>query len=613
MGHFAVALLALLAPSAVVASPIKARSSTAYQVKETHFVPRGWKKVERASADQVINLQIGLKQGNFEELERHLYEVSDPAHTRYGKHLSQQDVKDLVKPSDEALDLVHEWLRQNDVVPAGYSTAKDWIAITLPIDKVESLLDTEYHTYQHADGSRVERTSKWSLPEHLHDHIDTIQPTTSFFRARAEKFDHILDAGWVPPAYTPPSNSTLNKVCNISSVTPECFQTLYGTKGYKTRAADVNKVGFTNYLGEHPIRSDAELFLAKYRPEAVSSAKDFKQYTIAGGPGDGPITQEELAAGTDKEANLDVQAIAGISYGTPIESYSTGGSPPFIPSRMAPTNTNEPYLAWLDYLLSQPNIPQVISTSYSDDEQTVPRSYANRVCQEFARVGVRGTSILFSSGDDGVGPDGGECVSNDGKNTTMFLPGFPSSCPYVTTIGATMKFQPEVVAYRPPFDRNGKHYGAYTSGGGFSNYFEAPKYQKQVTDDYVKSLGGKFDGLYNKKGRGYPDISAQGMYFAYFYNGTEGTISGTSASCPLTGGIIALLNDARIASGLPPMGFLNPWIYSVGRKGVTDVTSGSAHGCDTEGFPAQKGWDPVTGFGTPIFPELVKLAGAKLH
>ncbi|KAK8091208.1 hypothetical protein PG994_000713 [Apiospora phragmitis] len=576
MGRFAVAFLALLAPSAVVASPIKAR--TPYQVKETHFAPRGWKRVERASADRVMNLQIGLKQGNFEELERHLYEVSDPAHARYGQHLSQQDVKDLVKPSDEALDLVHEWLQDNGVAPAGYSTAKDWISVTLPVEKIESLLDTKYHTYEHADGSRVARTSKWSLPAHLHDHIDTIQPTTSFFRARAERFDHVLDAGWIPPAYTPPSNSTISKVCNISSVTPECFETLYGTKGYKTRAAGVNKVGFTNYLGEHPIRSDAELFLAKYRPGAVSSAKDFKQYTIANGPGDGPISPEELADGTDKEANLDVQAIAG-------------GSPPFIPSSMAPDNTNEPYLVWLDYLLSQPIIPQVISTSYSDDEQTVPRSYANRVCQEFARAGVRGTSILFSSGDDGVGPDGGVCMSNDGKNTTQFLPGFPSSCPYVTTIGATMKFQPEVVA----------------------NYFEAPKYQKQVTDAYVKSLNGTFDGLYNKKGRGYPDISAQGMYFAYFYNGTEGTISGTSASCPLTGGIISLLNDARIASGLPPMGFLNPWIYSVGHKGVTDIVSGSAHGCDTEGFPAQKGWDPVTGFGTPIFPELVKLAGASLH
>ncbi|KAK8079652.1 hypothetical protein PG997_007470 [Apiospora hydei] len=572
MGRFAVAFLALLAPTAVVSSPIKAR--TPYQVKETHHAPRGWKRVERASADQVMNIQIGLKQGNFEELERHLYEVSDPAHARYGQHLSQQEVKDLVKPSDEALDLVHEWLQDNGVAPAGYSTAKDWISVTLPVDKIESLLDTKYHTYEHADGSRVARTSKWSLPAHLHDHIDTIQPTTSFFRARAERFDHVLDAGWIPPAYTPPSNSTLNKVCNISSVTPECFQTLYGTKGYKTRAADVNKVGFTNYLGEHPIRSDTEKFLAKYRPEAVSSARDFKQFTIANGPGDGPITQEELAGGTDKEANLDVQAIAGISWGTPIESYSTGGSPPFIPSQMAPDNTNEPYLVWLDYLLSQPSIPQVISTSYSDDEQTVPRTYANRVCQEFARAGARGTSILFSSGDDGVGPDGGVCC----------IP--------------------------PSFDRAGQHYGAYTSGGGFSNYFEAPKYQKQVTEAYVKSLNGTFDGLYNKKGRGYPDISAQGMYFAYFYNGTEGTISGTSASCPLTGGIISLLNDARIASGMPPMGFLNPWIYSVGRKGVNDITSGSAHGCDTAGFPAQKGWDPVTGFGTPIFPELVKLAGA---
>jgi len=74
MGRFAVAFLALLVPSAVVASPVKARSSTVYQVKETHFAPRAWKRVERAAPDQVINLQIALKQGNFEELERHLYE-----------------------------------------------------------------------------------------------------------------------------------------------------------------------------------------------------------------------------------------------------------------------------------------------------------------------------------------------------------------------------------------------------------------------------------------------------------------------------------------------------------------------------------------------------------
>ena len=124
----------------------------------------------------------------------------------------------------------------------------------------------------------------------------------------------------------------------------------------------------------------------------------------------------------------------------------------------------------------------------------------------------------------------------------------------------------------------------------------------------VKDLGGLYDGLYNKKGRAYPDISAQGQYFAYVWNGTEGVISGTSASTPLMSGIIALVNDALLSHGKPALGFLNPFIYSKGYKGFTDITSGSAAGCNVDGFAAKAGWDPVTGFGTPIFPILAELA-----
>ncbi|KAI1477365.1 tripeptidyl-peptidase 1 precursor [Daldinia eschscholtzii] len=601
---------ALLAAQVSLASPVGSR--TPYRVKDTHHVPRDWKRVRRAPAGHVIDLQIGVKQSNFPELERHLYEVSDPDHPRYGQHLSADEVKELVKPTDETLDLVHEWLADNGVTPSGYSSAKDWITVSLPVETVERLLDTEYHIYEHKDGGVVARAPKWSLPLHLHDRIDTIQPTNSFFRAHAEKFDHIEAPVYIDAQYTPPTNENISAVCNISSVTPECFQTLYGTKGYKTRACGKNKIGFNNFLGEHPIRSDGELFLAKYRPEAVSSAKDFPQITIADGPGDYALTPEEIESGTSKEANLDFQAIAGINWKTPIISYSTGGSPPFIPSASTPDNTNEPYLVWVNYLLSQKSFPQVITTSYADDEQTVPESYARRVCQQFAQVGARGTSLLFSSGDSGVGSYG-KCVSNDGKNTTKFLPEFPPSCPYVTAVGATKNFEPEVVAYRPAFvGPDGVAHGNYTSGGGFSNYFKAPAYQVKQASNYVKNLNGLYDGLYNKKGRGYPDISAQGLYFAYFWNGTEGTISGTSASCPLTGGIISLVNDALISSGKRPLGFLNPWLYSKGYKGLTDIVSGSAVGCGVDGFPAVEGWDPVTGLGTPIFPELVKLAGGKL-
>lgn len=44
----------------------------------------------------------------------------------------------------------------------------------------------------------------------------------------------------------------------------------------------------------------------------------------------------------------------------------------------------------------------------------------------------------------------------------------------------------------------------------------------------------------------------------------------------------------------------NPWLYSKAYKTFTDVTIGSSFGCGTNGFPAQAGWDAVTGFGTPV-------------
>lgn len=539
--------------------------------------------------------------------------VSDPDHKRYGQHLSADEVDALVAPTSETYDLVHEWLRENGIEDFGYTSAKDWIIVHLPIDMVERLLDTEYHNYKHNDGSIVARATTWSLPRHLHDHIDVIQPTTSFFRGAAHAATWVDKAVTVPASYQPPKNQTLASVCNVTSVTPECFATLYSTKGYKTQSDKKNSIGFTNYLGEIPIRPDTKLFLDKYRPEAASQAYAFKQLSIDNGPvQDTGLTYNQSVEGISREANLDVQAISGISGNLSITSYSTGGSPPIIPDAATTENTNEPYLAWVNWLLEQKDIPKIISTSYGEPEQTVPRSYAERVCKQFAQVGARGTSLFFSSGDSGLGGTD-KCYTNDGKNTYQFIPDFPASCPYVTTVGATMNFEPEEVAYRASRNTSAGFRDLYASGSGFSNYFARPSYQDKAVPKYIKSLGDQYHGLYNTSGRGYPDLAAQGLYFAYFWNGTEGTISGTSASTPLTAGIFSLVNDALLASGKPSLGWLNPWLYKKGHKGLTDITKGSSHGCNVDGFPATEGWDPVTGFGTPILPKLLKLAGAKGH
>lgn len=95
---------------------------------------------------------------------------------------------------------------------------------------------------------------------------------------------------------------------------------------------------------------------------------------------------------------------------------------------------NDYDLQWLEHVLSQDDIPQTISTSYGDDEQTVPYTYAIRVCAGMAALGARGVSLLFSSGDGGVGggvkiPPEQLCKSNDGRNVTTFLQTFPASCP----------------------------------------------------------------------------------------------------------------------------------------------------------------------------------------
>lgn len=180
----------------------------------------------------------------------------------------------------------------------------------------------------------------------------------------------------------------------------------------------------TNYLGETSVRSDVSLFLSRFRPDASAN---FTLTSIASGPDSQTPNTTSLSAGKNLEGNLDAETILGIVFPTPMEVYNTGGSPPFVPDLATPTNTNEPYLDWLQFMLGLETVPQVISTSYGDDEQTVPLSYATAVCNGFARLGARGVSLLFASGDNGVGSNG-ECVSNDGRNTSMFLPIFPGSC-----------------------------------------------------------------------------------------------------------------------------------------------------------------------------------------
>ncbi len=196
----------LVALSTGTAAAPTLRSSSPYAVKERHAVPPSWSVVGEAAKSHMLNLQIGLKQSNRDILEQQVIEVSDPGHSRYGQHLSAEEVNALVAPAEDTLHLVTKWLREHGITEPQLSPAKDWIHVAIPVAKAEELLNTTYSHFKHVDGSDIVRTAEWSLPEHLHEHVDVIQPTTSFFKTSRQSNDIAPDDSerwWqpMPPQY----------------------------------------------------------------------------------------------------------------------------------------------------------------------------------------------------------------------------------------------------------------------------------------------------------------------------------------------------------------------------------------------------------------------------
>ncbi|KAF1833456.1 tripeptidyl-peptidase-like protein [Decorospora gaudefroyi] len=569
-------------------------------VENLRRVPEGWSEVGAPAPDQKLRFRIAVRSENPDLLERTLMEVSTPSHPRYGQHLKRDELKDLIKPRVDSTATVLAWLEQSGVEAKDIQNDGEWINFYAPIKRAEEMMATTFKTYQsqaRPDVKRV-RSLGYSVPGTVRAHIDMIQPTTRFGHIKPER-NQILSQELEE---TPISVLPINTTCN-TSINPSCLAELYNYKSYNASANANVTIGVSGFLEQYARCDDWKLFTEKFAPAAVGTW--WQWASVNGGILDENSTESSI------EANLDIQYTAGlVSPNIDTIFYSTAGRGPLVPDLDQPSaddNQNEPYLEYFSYLLELPDdeLPQVLSTSYGENEQSVPATYARKVCDMIGQLGTRGVSILFSSGDTGVGS---ACQTNDGKNTTRFLPIFPASCPYVTAVGGTYGIEPERAVY--------------FSSGGFSDLWDRPAYQDGAVSEYLKQLGSRWEGLYNPNGRGFPDVAAQGRNFQVFDKGRLIKVGGTSASAPVVASIIALLNNARMAAGMPSLGFLNPWIYEKGFKGLNDIIEGGSGGCTGtdmySGLPtpfvryaswnATEGWDPVTGYGTPDFGKLLALS-----
>ncbi|ELR18532.1 sedolisinlike peptidase [Acanthamoeba castellanii str. Neff] len=321
------------------------------------------------------------------------------------------------------------------------------------------------------------------------------------------------------------------------------------------------------------------------------------------------------------EANLDIQYIMGVAPGAPTVFWSIYANS---------TVEIDDILQWALQMSNTENPPQVNSLSYGMTEVNVDKylgkGYLARADFEFKKLALRGITIIIASGDTGAGDLGDEPMAVPNCNTLHA--DWPSQSAYVTSVSSTIITPAaEPICYQQGVDCLDGPLGEivvsvdqglfWTTGGGFSNISARAPYQAQEVERYLnhKSITFPASGVWNPNGRAYPDVSAVGHNLMVALSGKFIPVDGTSASAPIFAGVVTLLNDARAAAGLPPLGFLNPMLYKARRERPQtfyDVTWGNnrcgALGfdpvCCPHGYHATDGWDAASGLGTPNFLEL---------
>ncbi|TVY55699.1 Tripeptidyl-peptidase sed1 [Lachnellula cervina] len=233
------------------------------------------------------------------------------------------------------------------------------------------------------------------------------------------------------------------------------------------------------------------------------------------------------------------------------------------------------------------------------------------------KLGMQGVSIILASGDSGAVARRLRWLSRHRK---CLQPGFPS---HLSIRNSSRSSLPPHRRKRIQGPRNCRDAIPIWRLLPFSNIYAQPTYQNATLATYFAEHDPGYKSyatsgtnnpsaattngcVYNRAGRGYPDVSAVGDNVVVYLNGVPTLISGVGVFAPVFGAVSNRINEERLAVGKRTVGFVNPALYA--KPGVfNDIIHGSNLGCKTNGFSAVKGWGLVTGLGTPNNPALLEL------
>ncbi|KDO32601.1 hypothetical protein SPRG_03074 [Saprolegnia parasitica CBS 223.65] len=543
----------------------------------------GWTRLGRADSGASLDLRFALRPAQPDALAAQLAAISDVHSPAFGKYMSSTDLRDLVAPSVAALTALDALLDGFNATTTGHG---DYVRVTLPVAAAEDLFATELHEYKRGDRRVVRPFGAYAVPASIRDHVLLVDGLehfpTAFRRQSATRTTASIDGG-----------------ISISAI-----QQQYGLPTDRAATDVRNRLVVGAFLKEAYRASDLRSYYA--RNHVASSALPKSVQCTGNGGDDAPATGE---------ASLDVQLVMGLTANaeTSVFCYNSyrDATRPFS------DDNQEPFVTFMHDINAMEPAPSVVSISYADDECAVPPAYIAALDAEFIKAGLRGTTVVVASGDNGV--VGSTLISFCGRSTcARFETGYPASSPYVLSVGGTQLLE--------DVEDDGKHRqeevvstdtnGAITSGSGFSWYASRPSYQDNVVQAYnLKENLDESTAMYNGDGRVFPDVVAIGHNVPIVVDNMVEWTDGTSASAPIVAALLNQVNKDRLLRNLPLLGFVNPYLYKlfdVCPHIFRDISVGNnkcgGHGqdCCDSGFSAGSGWDPLTGLGAIQYDRFVE-------
>ncbi len=535
-----------------------------------------WRIGDRTPADTILffTMALNVPSESQRTLNRVFRRVSSPSHPDYGRYWSRAEVSALLQPREHHLSAVRKFLDKHGIsMKTDVAFHNNLLSFAMDAASAESAFETRFYEFHHRHHThvtlhRAALHKGYSLPPDVAEAVASVDGITRLpqLRQRQQPQPSFGDDTISHPF---PSNTCGGKCAGL--ITPAILTDRYQLGDAPADNTCNNSMAVAEFQDQGWKQGDMDKMT-----EACHLNHNITVNRQIGGPPYG---------GPSAEASLDITYIKSLGGAIPLTNIYS-----------------EPYslLHWAQVVGNLSSPPLVHSVSYGNDEQQQSgASYMDACNLQFQALGVRGLSLLFASGDQGVCGREGCGIFGGGA----FNPGFPAASPFVTSVGGTDFATKSVIGEETAWDR---------SGGGFSNTFAIPSYQADAIAAYLKScpnLNCPPAKDWNATGRGFPDVAALGGAVNKYCVNLEnsfGGVDGTSAATPVVAAIFAKLNDLRLRAGKPPMGFLNPFIYA-NPTAFNDVTTGCNNNGGKYGFTATKGWDPATGLGTPNYALLKKL------